>query len=68
MGDAIVVAGRSMAMDAARSTWQAGASRVRILYRRTRADMPAEDEEVRAAGHEQVELEALVTPIEILLT
>ena len=30
--------------------------------------MPAEDEEVRAAGHEQVELEALVTPIEILLT
>lgn len=65
-GDAIVVGGGSTAMDAARSAWRAGATRVRVLYRRTRADMPAQDEEVRAAEHEQVEIEPLVTPIEVL--
>lgn len=65
-GDALVVGGGSTAMDAARSAWRAGASRVRVLYRRTREDMPAQDEELRAAEHEQVEIEPLVVPIEIL--
>jgi NADPH-dependent glutamate synthase beta subunit-like oxidoreductase/NAD-dependent dihydropyrimidine dehydrogenase PreA subunit len=65
-GDAVVVGGGSTAMDAARSAWRAGASSVRVLYRRTREDMPAQAEEVRAGEHEGVQIETLVAPIEII--
>jgi NADH-quinone oxidoreductase subunit F len=65
-GDALVVGGGSTAMDAARSAWRAGASNVRVLYRRTREDMPAQYEEVRAAEHEGVTVEPLVAPLEIV--
>jgi NADPH-dependent glutamate synthase beta subunit-like oxidoreductase/Pyruvate/2-oxoacid:ferredoxin oxidoreductase delta subunit len=65
-GEVVVVGGGSTAMDAARSAWRAGAERVRVLYRRTRADMPAQAEEVRAAEHEGVIIEPLVAPLEIL--
>ena len=53
-------------MDAARSAWRAGATHVRILYRRTRDDMPAQHEEIRAAEHEGVMIEPLVMPVEIV--
>ncbi len=65
-GDAIVVGGGSTAMDAARSAWRAGASNVRVLYRRTKQDMPAQHEEIRAAEHEGVVIDELVAPVEIL--
>ena len=65
-GDALVVGGGSTAMDAARSAWRAGASSVRVLYRRTKEDMPAQHEELRAAEHEGVVIEPLVSPVEIL--
>lgn len=65
-GDALVVGGGSTAMDAARSAWRAGATSVRVLYRRTRQDMPAQEEELRAAVHEGVSIEPLVAPIEVL--
>ena len=65
-GDAVVVGGGSTAMDAARSAWRAGASRVRVLYRRTKGDMPAQHEEVRAAEHEGVVIDELVMPVEIV--
>jgi NADPH-dependent glutamate synthase beta subunit-like oxidoreductase/NAD-dependent dihydropyrimidine dehydrogenase PreA subunit len=65
-GDAIVVGGGSTAMDAARSAWRAGASNVRVLYRRTKQDMPAQHEEIRAAEHEGVVIDQLVAPVEIL--
>ena len=65
-GDAVVIGGGSTAMDAARSAWRAGASSVRVLYRRTREDMPAQHEEIRAAEHEGVIIEPLVAPVEIL--
>lgn len=64
-GDVLVVGGGSTAMDAARSAWRAGAKSVRVLYRRTREDMPAQHEEVRAAEHEGVTIETLVAPIEV---
>jgi NADPH-dependent glutamate synthase beta subunit-like oxidoreductase/Fe-S-cluster-containing hydrogenase component 2 len=64
-GDALVIGGGSTAMDAARSAWRAGAGSVRVLYRRTRADMPAQHEEIRAAEHEGVVIEPLVAPIEV---
>ena len=65
-GDALVVGGGSTAMDAARTAWRAGARTVRVLYRRTREDMPAQHEELRAAEHEGVVIEPLVAPVEVL--
>jgi NADPH-dependent glutamate synthase beta subunit-like oxidoreductase/Fe-S-cluster-containing hydrogenase component 2 len=65
-GDTLVVGGGSTAMDAARSAWRAGASSVRVLYRRTEEDMPAQHEEIRAAQHEGVIVEPLVAPVEVL--
>jgi formate dehydrogenase beta subunit len=65
-GRIAVVGGGSTAMDAARSALRAGASSVHILYRRTRVEMPAQAEEVRAALAEGIELHELVAPVQIL--
>jgi NADPH-dependent glutamate synthase beta subunit-like oxidoreductase/NAD-dependent dihydropyrimidine dehydrogenase PreA subunit len=55
-GDVVVVGGGSTAMDAARSALRSGASSVAILYRRGRAEMPAQAEEVEAAEHEGIRI------------
>ena len=65
-GVVAVVGGGSTAMDAARSALRAGASKVHILYRRSRVEMPAQAEEVRAALEEGIELHELVAPVQIL--
>jgi len=65
-GDVAVVGGGSTALDAARSALRAGARSVHILYRRTRVEMPAQAEEVRAALAEGIELQELVAPVQIL--
>jgi NADPH-dependent glutamate synthase beta subunit-like oxidoreductase len=65
-GDVAVVGGGSTAMDAARSALRAGARTVHILYRRSRAEMTAQAEEVRAALAEGIQIHELVAPIEIL--
>lgn len=65
-GDVVVVGGGSTAMDAARSAIRSGAQSVTILYRRTRHEMPAQEEEVRAALSEGIQLQELATPIEVL--
>jgi NADPH-dependent glutamate synthase beta subunit-like oxidoreductase/NAD-dependent dihydropyrimidine dehydrogenase PreA subunit len=65
-GDVAVVGGGSTAMDAARSALRAGARSVHILYRRTRVEMPAQAEEVRAAIAEGIHLHELVAPVQIL--
>ena len=49
-------------MDAARSSLRLGAKEVTILYRRSRAEMPASDEELAAALEEGIEIEYLVAP------
>src|SRR6266567_1536508 len=67
-GDVAVIGGGSTALDAARSALRAGASTVQILYRRTRAEMPAQAEEVRAALEEGIQILELVTPKSILGT
>ncbi|GAC1350428.1 MAG: hypothetical protein NVSMB27_32870 [Ktedonobacteraceae bacterium] len=65
-GDITVIGGGSTAMDAARSALRSGASSVTILYRRTRAEIPAQSEEVRAALEEGIHLHELTAPIEVL--
>jgi NADPH-dependent glutamate synthase beta subunit-like oxidoreductase len=61
----IVVGGGNTAVDAARSCVRLGASDVCIVYRRTREEMPASDEEVQAALEEGVRLEFLAAPVQI---
>jgi NADPH-dependent glutamate synthase beta subunit-like oxidoreductase/Pyruvate/2-oxoacid:ferredoxin oxidoreductase delta subunit len=64
-GSVVVVGGGSTAMDAARSAVRAGADDVTVLYRRGRADMPAQAEELEAAEHEGIKIvtETVVTEV-----
>ena len=60
-----VIGGGNSAMDAARSALRLGAEKVTILYRRTRAEMPASPEEVQEGIHEGAEIIFLITPVRI---
>lgn len=61
-----IVGGGNTAMDAARTALRLGAERVIVLYRRTRAEMPAEEIEIKEAEEEGIEFKFLVAPLEIL--
>jgi NADPH-dependent glutamate synthase beta subunit-like oxidoreductase/Pyruvate/2-oxoacid:ferredoxin oxidoreductase delta subunit len=65
-GPAVVVGGGSTAMDAARSAWRSGASPVTIVYRRGRAEMPAQVEEIEAAEREGIVVQTGLAPVEVL--
>ena len=62
---AVIGAGNA-AIDAARTALRLGAEQVTILYRRTRAEMPAYQEEVDEAEHEGVKIMTLVAPVEVV--
>lgn len=59
-----VFGGGNVAMDAARTAKRLGAESVRIIYRRTRNEMPARLEELEHAEEEGIMLELLVSPQE----
>ena len=61
-----VIGGGNAAIDAARTALRLGAGQVRIIYRRSRDEMPAYAEEVEEALHEGVEISCLTQPVEIL--
>ncbi len=61
----VVVGGGNTAMDCARTAVRLGAE-VTVLYRRGRAEMPANHEEVEAALHEGVRFGFLAAPVAIL--
>jgi NADPH-dependent glutamate synthase beta subunit-like oxidoreductase/Pyruvate/2-oxoacid:ferredoxin oxidoreductase delta subunit len=61
----IVIGGGDTAIDAARVSKRLGAQ-VTILYRRTRAEMPAIHSEIEGALEEAVSIEFLAAPVEIL--
>jgi len=63
-----VIGGGNVAVDAARSAWRLGAAEVHIVYRRTRADMPAYPEEIEAAHAEGIRFHFLSVPIRIVGT
>lgn len=61
-----VIGGGNTAMDAARTALRLGAEEVYIVYRRTRKEMPAREEEIVNAEEEGVKFLFLVQPIEFL--
>jgi glutamate synthase (NADPH/NADH) small chain len=65
-GDRVVVIGAgNVAVDAVRTARRLGASSARIVYRRSRPEMPARAEEVHHAEQEGVEFEFQVSPLAI---
>ncbi len=62
----VVIGGGNTAVDSARSALRMGAEKVTILYRRTRKDMPAYQNEVREALEEGIELMELMQPIRFI--
>ena len=62
----VIVGGGNTAMDACRSAVRAGADEVYTLYRRTRAEMPAEQVEIDEAEEEGVIFKFLCNPVEII--
>ncbi len=63
-----VIGGGNTAMDAARCALRLGARQVTILYRRSRHEMPAIDEEIEETEQEGVKIEYLTAPVEVLTT
>lgn len=61
----IVIGGGDSAIDSARTALRLGASEVRIVYRRSRVEMPARDYEINEALEESVELDFLAAPVRI---
>jgi len=59
-----VIGGGNSAIDAARVAVRLGAN-VTILYRRLRQDMPAAQDEIKAAEEEGIKIEYLVAPLKI---
>ena len=63
---AVVIGGGDTAMDAVRTSQRFTGNPVTILYRRTRHEMPAAEEELEGALEEGNILEELVAPVEVL--
>ena len=63
----VVFGGGNVAIDAARSALRLGSDKVTILYRRTRAEMPAYDDEVEEALEEGIEIQFLISPLEFVV-
>jgi glutamate synthase (NADPH/NADH) small chain len=67
MGKSVaVIGGGNVAMDAARCALRAGADKVSIVYRRTRAEAPARGEEMENAYEEGVDFRYLTNPLRFL--
>jgi len=58
----VVIGGGNVAIDAARTSLRLGAGSVILAYRRTRHEMPADEEEVEQAEEEGVEMRFLTIP------
>ena len=67
LGDrVVVVGGGNTAIDTARTARRLGSSQVTLVYRRTRAEMPANEWEIDEALEEGVRLEILTQPVAVL--
>jgi glutamate synthase (NADPH/NADH) small chain len=61
--EVVVFGAGNVAMDSARTAMRLGADRVRIVYRRSRDEMPARAAEIHHAEEEGIELFLLTNPI-----
>ena len=64
--DVAVFGAGNVAMDSARTAMRLGADRVRIVYRRSREEMPARVEEIHHAEEEGIEFFLLTSPTKFL--
>jgi len=58
-----VIGGGNTAVDCARTAKRLGSEFVKLIYRRTRDEMPAANEEIEALLHEGIEIQFLTTPV-----
>lgn len=61
-----VVGGGNVAMDAVRSSIRMGAEEAYIIYRRSRTELPAREEEIENAEEEGVIFQFLVNPVQYI--
>jgi glutamate synthase (NADPH) small chain len=64
--DVAVFGAGNVAMDSARTALRLGADKVRIIYRRSREEMPARGEEIHHAEQEGVEFLLLAAPLNFI--
>jgi NADPH-dependent glutamate synthase beta subunit-like oxidoreductase len=62
----VVIGGGNAAIDSARTALRLGSKEVTIFYRRTRAEMPANDSEIEEAIKEGVKIEFLAAPRKVI--
>lgn len=65
-GKVVVVGGGNVAMDSARTALRMGADEVDIVYRRSRVEMPAREEEIHHGEEEGIDFYMLSNPSEVL--
>ena len=65
-GKVMIVGGGNVALDCARSCARLGFKKVEIIYRRSRAEMPASDEEIEGATEEEISIRFLSVPVRII--
>lgn len=65
-GKVVIVGGGNVALDCARTCKRLGFKEVEILYRRSRAEMPAHDEEIEAAEKEGIKFSYLAAPVAVM--
>jgi len=62
----VVLGAGNVAMDSARTAMRLGADRVRVVYRRSREEMPARTAEIHHAEEEGIEFEFLTNPVKYI--
>jgi glutamate synthase (NADPH/NADH) small chain len=65
-GKVAVIGGGNVAMDSARTAQRLGADKVYLVYRRSRNEMPARDEEIHHAEEEGIDFHLLTNPTSII--
>ncbi len=65
-GTVAVVGGGNTAIDCARTALRLGVNDVKVLYRRTRTEMPANDSEIKDAIEEGVNMQFLIAPTKVV--
>jgi heterodisulfide reductase subunit A2 len=58
-----IIGGGNTAIDCARTAKRLGSESVRLIYRRTRDEMPAAHEEIEALLHEGIQIQFLTAPV-----